>query len=231
MSGTYLIIGGNSGIANSLIEQLNADGATVHAALRSPDELKLPVASKQTFDAESPSELDLPDSLDGVVYCPGTITLKPFHRLEASDYQKEMQINLYGAAEVLKQAMKPLKKSGRGSVVLFSTVAVSVGMPFHASIAAAKGAVEGFARSLAAEWAPTVRVNLIAPSLQDTPLANHLLGNETKLKAAEDRHPLKQVGDAKETAALAKFLLSTDSGFITGQTLRPDGGLSSLRLF
>lgn len=231
MSDTYLVVGGNTGIANQLIQQLTAAGSEVHAALRSPDDLKLDVASKQAFDAENPNEIDLPDSLDGLIYCPGTIQLKPFHRLEKEDYLKDMQVNLFGAVEVLKQAMKPLKKSGNGSVVLFSTVAVATGMPFHASIAAAKGALEGFARSIAAEWAPTIRVNVIAPSLQDTPLAGQLLGNEAKRSAAEERHPLRQVGDPAETAALAKFLVSKDSGFMTGQVLRPDGGLSSLRLF
>lgn len=231
MSENYLIVGGNSGIGKALGATLLAAGHQVHLALRSPDECSLDVASKQLFDAAEPSDLDLPEKLAGVAYCPGSINLKPFHRLTHEDFMRDMQVNLLGAIEVLKQSMQPLKKSGRGSVVLFSTVAVGSGMPFHASIAAAKGALEGVARSLAAEWAPTIRVNLIAPSLQQTPLANAILSNDDKVKAAAQRHPLNRVGDPDDTAALAAFLLSAQAKFITGQTLRPDGGLSTLRLF
>lgn len=125
--------------------------------------------------------------------------------------------------------MKPLKKAG-GSVVLFSTVTVQQGMPFHASVASAKGAIEGLTRSLAAEWAPKIRVNCIAPSLTDTPLASRLLSTPEKKEAASNRHPMKRVGSADELGSIAAFLLSQKSSWVTGQIIGVDGGLSSLKI-
>jgi NAD(P)-dependent dehydrogenase (short-subunit alcohol dehydrogenase family) len=165
------------------------------------------------------------------VYFPGTISLKPFHRISHDDFARDLQINLLGAVHALQSALPALKASGNASVVLFSSIAVAQGMSFHASIAAAKGAVEGLARSLAAEWAPLIRVNVLAPSLTDTPLAQSLLSDETKRAAAAKRHPLQQVGQADDIVALLDFLISDHSRFMTGQILRPDGGLSSVRLF
>jgi NAD(P)-dependent dehydrogenase (short-subunit alcohol dehydrogenase family) len=169
--------------------------------------------------------------LDGLVYFPGTIQLKPFHRLTADDFLNDLRVNCLGAVAAIQVALPALKKSGSASIVLFSTVAVAQGMPFHASIAAAKGAVEGLAKSLAAEFAPGIRVNVIAPSLTDTPLAAPLLNSEAKREAAAKRHPLQRVGSAEEVAELVSFLLSDASKSMSGQILRPDGGLSSLRLF
>jgi NAD(P)-dependent dehydrogenase (short-subunit alcohol dehydrogenase family) len=170
----------------------------------------------------------LPATLDGLVYCPGSILLKPFKSLGVQQFQADFELNVLGAVRCLQAAEGALKKGNAPSVVLFSTVAVKKGMPFHASIAAAKGAVEGLARSLAAEWAPIVRVNAIAPSLTDTPLAERLLASEEKRKAAADRHPLKRVGTAAEMASLAAYLLSPAAGFITGQVVGADGGMGSL---
>jgi NAD(P)-dependent dehydrogenase (short-subunit alcohol dehydrogenase family) len=169
--------------------------------------------------------------LDGLVYFPGSITLKPFHRLTREDFLHDFQVNCLGAAETIRQALPSLKAAPSASIVLFSTVAVAQGMPFHASIAAAKGAVEGLALSLAAELAPKIRVNVIAPSLTDTPLAGTLLNTEAKREAAAKRHPLQRIGDPGQVAELADFLLSDASAFMTGQILRPDGGLSSIRTF
>mgnify|MGYP000155808720 CR=1 FL=1 len=132
--------------------------------------------------------------------------------------------------KILKLVQKQLKKSNQASVVLFSTVAVQQGMPFHASVAAAKGAVEGLTRSLAAEWAPKIRVNCIAPSLTDTPLAGRLLATPEKKEAAGNRHPLKRVGTAEELGNIATFLLSENSSWITGQVIGVDGGLSALKV-
>ena len=157
--------------------------------------------------------------------------MKPFHRLIEEDFLNDLQVNLLGATRALQLALPALKKSPSASVVLFSTIAVKCGMPFHASIAAAKGAVEGLTRSLAAEWAPKIRVNAIAPSLTDTKLAASLLGDEKRREAAAERHPLKSIGQPEHVAEIVSYLLSDAAKFTTGQILRPDGGLSSVRLF
>jgi NAD(P)-dependent dehydrogenase (short-subunit alcohol dehydrogenase family) len=232
MTRRILLIGANSGIGLALAKRLVGRGDEVVAAGRHGDKLEELGVRVSAFDAEEAGAvLEVPDRLDGLVYFPGTITLKPFHRLVDEDFLTDFRVNCLGAARVLRQALPALKASGKASVVMFSTVAVAQGMPFHASISAAKGAVEGLARSLAAELAPVVRVNVIAPSLTDTPLAGMLLGNEAKREAAAKRHPLQRVGSADEVAALADYLLSDDAGFVTGQVMRADGGLSSLRVF
>lgn len=226
-----LLIGGNTGIGLETAKLLSTSGWTLSAAVRDAAPLTSLDVATQRFDAENVPDLDLPESLDGLVYCPGTINLKPFHRLTPADFQNDFQVNCLAAAEVIQQALPALKKSGHASIVLFSTVAVGTGMPFHASIAAAKGAVEGLTRSLAAELAPHIRVNAIAPSLTDTPLAGTLLNTDAKRDASAERHPLKRVGDPSETARAVAFLLSADSAFMTGQVLALDGGLSSVKLF
>jgi NAD(P)-dependent dehydrogenase (short-subunit alcohol dehydrogenase family) len=179
-----------------------------------------------TFAAEDLTAEHLPETLSGVVYAPGSINLKPFKSLKPADFLADFHINALGAAHVLQVAEKALK-AGQGSVLLFSTVAVSQGMPFHASIAMAKGAVEGLARSLAAEWAPHVRVNCIAPSLTDTPLAAKLLGNEARAAAAAERHPLKRVGTVADIAEISCTLLR--STWISGEVIGVNGGMGRLR--
>lgn len=231
MTKRIAIIGGTSGIGASAVQQFHTQGHEVFAACRHPEILIAQGIQAQHFDALSPTPLIWPEKLDGFIYCPGTISLKPFHRIGADDFARDLQVNLLGAVHTLQSALPALKAAGNASVVLFSTVAVAQGMPFHASIAAAKGAVEGLARSLAAEWAPAIRVNVIAPSLTDTPLAQSLLSDDTKRAAAAKRHPMQQVGHATDIVTLANFLLSDESRFMTGQVLRPDGGLSSVRLF
>lgn len=228
---TYLLIGGNSGIGLATASLLKSQGHEILAASRSSDRLAALGIPVQPFDALDPQPLDLPETLDGLIYFPGTITLKPFHRLTPEDFLHDYRINCLGAVHAIQQALPALKKAPAASIVLFSTVAVAQGMAFHASIAAAKAAVEGLTKSLAAELAPKIRVNAIAPSLTDTPLASMLLGNDAKREAAEKRHPLQSVGNPDDVARLAAFLLSDGSAFITGQVMRPDGGLSSVRTF
>jgi len=231
MSDPVLIVGGNSGMGLETVRRLKAMDVPMVAAARTRgplEELGVPV---QPFEAGQPGLLELPDRLSGLVYFPGSISLKPFHRLGDDDFLSELQTNLLGAVSVLRQAMPALKSADSSAVVLFSSVAVTQGMPFHASVAAAKGAVEGFAKSLAAEWAPKVRVNVIAPSLTDTPLAGSLLTTDVKREASANRHPTQSIGDPADVAALVEFLLSDASKFVTGQVMRADGGLSSIRTF
>ncbi len=229
----YLIAGGSSGTGLELVKKLSAEGHKVLVISRTGDSLDgLPSVTHLPKDLleDELTESDLPASLDGIAYCPGSINLKPFRSLKPDAFLEDFQINVLGAVKVLQAAQKALKNAENPSVVLFSTVAVGQGMPFHASIAASKGAVEGLARSLAAEWAPNIRVNCIAPSLTDTPLAARLLSSDEKKEAAGARHPLKRVGTASEIADLAHFLLSENSGWITGQVIGIDGGMSSLKI-
>lgn len=225
-----LIIGGNSGIGEQLVRRLSEKGANIYAANRSGFSSLPPGIHIQEIDVKSVDfTLNLPDELHGLVYCPGSINLKPFDRLTLEAFAEDMSINFYGAVKVLKQALPVLRKSEGASVVGFSTVAVNTGLPFHASVSAAKGALEGLFRSLAAEYAPKVRFNIIAPSLTDTPMAKGLLGSDRKKEASAERHPLKSVGEAGQIAAMAELLLSDDGAWISGQTMHIDGGMSNLK--
>ena len=231
MSRSYLLIGGNSGIGKAFLDhQLNA-GHHIIACSRTPDtSYSHPNLTQYAFDAtDENSELSCPESIDGLIYMPGSIQLKPFHRIPLSAFRSEMEINLFGAIRTIQKALPALKKGSNPSVVLFSTVAVQTGMPFHSGIASAKGAVEGLVRSLAAEYAPSIRFNAIAPSLVDTPLAEGLLNNEKKRENSALRHPLKRIGSADELAEAAAYLMSENASWITGQVLSVDGGMSSLK--
>jgi NAD(P)-dependent dehydrogenase (short-subunit alcohol dehydrogenase family) len=163
------------------------------------------------------------------VYCPGSINLRPFSRIPASDFLQDYTLNVLGAVKCIQTVLPNLKKSNQGSIVLFSTVAVQTGMPFHSIVSSSKGAIEGLTKALAAELAPVIRVNCIAPSLTDTPLANSLLSTEEKILTSANRHPMKKIGTAQELAAMAKFLLLEDSTWITGQIFHVDGGMSTIR--
>lgn len=224
---SYLIVGSSSGIGKELATLLLQQGHTVYGLNRRPvmDGSVSLVADVTTGPLPLISE-----PLDGIAYCPGSITLKPFSGIKEEDIRKDFEINAMGALRVLQHYRSGLLKSANASVVLFSTVAVSVGMPYHVSVAMAKGAVEGLTRSLAAEWAPKVRVNCIAPSLTDTPLAARLLDTDAKRASAAERHPLKQVGNPQDIAAFAAMLLQPTAAFITGQVLHMDGGMSSVKL-
>lgn len=224
----YLIIGGNSGIGLALANRLAERNNSVMIASRNA------IATKgKSFNYNAMTDdltlSDLPEQLHGLVYCPGTINLKPFHRLSDQDFIDDFQLNVMGAIRTIRSVLPILKNSQPSSILLFSTVAVQQGMAFHSLVAASKGAVEGLTRSLAAELAPRIRVNCIAPSLTNTPLASKLLSSEEKKKAADDRHPLKRTGAPEELAALAAFLLSEEASWITGQVIAVDGGLSSIR--
>ena len=225
-----LIIGGSSGIGLALAEILSPINS-VYIASRSSESLTDLKATHIPYDATTQNlEISsLPDTIDGFVYCPGSINLRPFKGLSSEAFEKDFQINVIGAINSLKSILSNLSNSGNASVVFFSTVAVQTGMPFHSSVASSKGAIEGLTRSLAAEFAPKIRVNAIAPSLVDTPLASKFLNNETKLEKANERHPLGRIGSAKEIAQATAFLLGPESSWMTGKVLQLDGGIGNLK--
>ena len=227
-----LVVGGSRGMGRAITEQLLQQHHAVWLACREPESAAdLHAAVRFRWDAcnEAFPVALLPERLHGLVYCPGTINLKPFGRLSAQDFYQDWQVNCLGAVTAIQASLPALKAAERASVVLFSSVAAQTGLNFHASIAAAKGAVEGLTRALAAELAPAICVNAIAPALIDTPLAAPLLNSDSKRNAIAERNPLKQIGSATTVAELACWLLTTSQPFVTGQVLAVDGGLSRLR--
>jgi NAD(P)-dependent dehydrogenase (short-subunit alcohol dehydrogenase family) len=228
----FLIVGGTSGIGKTITEGLIQEGNNVITFSRNSTQTS-PNDNHQHFiwDATNPEipSIDF-THLDGLVYCPGTINLKPFHRFTDEEILEEFTTNTLGAVRILRNMLPLLKKSTSPSVVLFSTVAVQTGMPFHANISMAKGAIEGLTRSLAAEWAPLIRVNAIAPSLTQTPLAEKLTSTPEKIEASAKRHPLQKIGTPQNIADAALFLLSDKSAWMTGQIMHIDGGMGSLKL-
>lgn len=230
----YLVVGGSSGIGLALVKKLASEGHQVFSASRQKGDLPENVTYISLDVLEDISSLkdQLPDTLDGLAYCPGTINLKPFGRLTEDDFLLDYRVNVLGAVKVIQLLINKMKSAGNASIVLFSTVAAQTGMGFHASIAASKGAVEGLTVSLAAEFALTkVRVNAIAPSLTETPLAQNLIATPERKEASNKRHPLGRIGTAEELADAAEFLLSPKSAWMTGQILHIDGGMSSIRNF
>ena len=220
MTKRVLIVGGNTGIGAALNEQLKAEGAETILISRNQGGLDV--------SEETPNFPAIEGAIDALVYCPGSINLKPFRGLKISDFQHDMNVNYFGAVKTIQNYLPNLKEAQHASILLFSTVAVQKGMPFHSSIAGAKGAVEGLTRALAAEFAPSIRVNCVAPSLTDTPLAEKLLRNEKQREGAEQRHPLKAIGEAKDIAHMAHFLISDKARWMSGQIIGVDGGMSSL---
>lgn len=227
---TYLIVGASSGIGFQLTKNLTEKGNKVIALSRNNNELSN--LNNVTFyqvdiSEETPTFPVIEESINGLIYCPGTINLKPFRAIKPEDYINDFNINALGAVKTIKQYLPNLTSAGNGNIVLFSTVAVQNGMPFHSSIAMAKGAVEGLTRSLAAEFAPKIRVNAVAPSLTATPLADKLINAEAKLKGAEERHPLKKIGNVEDISQAVEYLLNAN--WVTGQIVHVDGGMSAIR--
>lgn len=227
----YIIIGGSSGIGRTLATQLAKDGNSVWATFNSN-----PLENTSNLNYHQLNVLSdelnlsfLPDTIDGLVYCVGAINLKPFNRLKPSDFMNDFNLQVVGAINIIQQCLPKLKSSTNGSIVLFSTVAVQVGMSFHAQVSASKGAVEGLTKALASEFAPSIRVNCIAPSLTNTPLAGQLLSSQEKIDAIAQKHPLKRIGKPEDIAEMANFLLSEKASWITGQILHIDGGMSTLK--
>jgi 3-oxoacyl-[acyl-carrier protein] reductase len=222
----YLIVGAGSGIGFQVAQTLSNEHKII-ALSRSEKQLTgLPNTTFYACDIseEQPNFPVIDGSIDGIIYCPGTINLKPFRALKNEDYLNEWNINVMGAIKTIRHYLPQLQQGVKPGIVLFSSVAAQSGMPFHASIASAKGAVEALTRSLAAEFAPTIRVNAVAPSITLTPLTDKLLNTEGKLAAAAERHPLKKIGNTSDIANAVIYLLNAE--WVTGQILHVDGGLS-----
>lgn len=224
-----LLIGGSYGIGLAIAKELQNDNK-LFVASRTNENLAGLNVTHIPFDATN-DNLDiaqLPAVIDGLVYCPGSINLRPFRGLKPEAFEVDLQINFISLVKVIQAVLPNLTAGEQSSIVLFSSVAATMGMPFHTSVAAAKGAIEGFAKALAAEYAPKIRVNVIAPSLTDTPLADKFLNNETKQEKSAERHPLKRFGTPEDSAQMATFLLSDKSSWISGQVFHVDGGMSTL---
>ncbi|WP_445715770.1 SDR family NAD(P)-dependent oxidoreductase [Flavobacterium sp.] len=224
-----LLIGGSYGIGLAIAKELQFEN-NVYIASRSNENLADVKATHITFDATTDTidTSQLPAVIDGLVYCPGSINLRPFKGLKPEAFETDLQINFISLVKVIQSILPNLLASEQASIVTFSSVAATMGMPFHTSVAASKGAIEGFAKALAAEYAPKIRVNVIAPSLTDTPLADKFLNNETKQEKSAERHPLKRFGKPEDSAQMATFLLSDKSSWISGQIFHVDGGMSTL---
>ena len=235
MSEKYLIFGATGSIGSSLAEQLISSGNDVHLVGRNETELKN-VSEKLGCSSTVADVLedgfiekvknDISE-IKGIAYCVGSIDLKPLRMVTEQDFNKCMKLNLYSAVEAIKGYQEILKKN-KGSIVLFSTVAAQRGFTNHAIIASAKAAVEGLTVSLAAEFAPNIRVNCIAPSLTNSKIAEPMLKNKALAEGIAKAHPLKRLGEGKDSASLAKFLMTNDSSWVTGQVIAVDGGRSKL---
>jgi len=231
MQKNILIVGASSGIGRQSAIQLAAEGQRVYGTFN-----KRPIESEMNISYHPLNILDdnpdfsfLPTQLDALLYCPGSISLRPFGRIKPEDFVSDFQLQVGGAIKSIQAALPMLKNSEAPTIVLFSTVAVQLGLGFHSQVATSKGAIEGLCRALAAEFAPKIRVNCIAPSLTDTSLAAGLLNSAEKKEANAQRHPLKKIGQPEDIANLACFLVSDKSAWMTGQILHLDGGIGVLR--
>ena len=223
-----IIIGGSKGIGKAIIDALIEQNEVVNISRTSPD-ISHENLTHFTCDILS-DELPEIDSADALVYCPGSINLKPISRLSIDDFKSDFEINVLGAVKSIQKYLPILKNGNKPSILLFSTVASKLGMPFHASIATAKSGVEGLVKSLGAELAPTIRVNAIAPTVTNTELAAKLLRNDKMIENITERHPLKKFLNPEEVADMAEFLLSDKAASISGQIFEMDCGIVSFKI-
>ena len=235
MDSKYLIFGATGSIGSNLAKQLYNSNQNIHLVARNEKEVKsLSEELKCTYSVADVLEENFIEKVKseisevkGIAYCVGSIDLKPLKVVKVEDFEKCMELNLYSAVKVIKAYQDNLKKN-KGSIILFSSVAAQRGFPNHSIIASTKAAVRGLAVSLAAEFAPNIRVNCIAPSLTNSKISQPLLKNNIMAEGIAKAHPMKRIGEGKDIAAMAKFLLTEDSSWITGQVIGVDGGRSSI---
>jgi 3-oxoacyl-[acyl-carrier protein] reductase len=225
---TVIVIGGSKGIGNAIVSNLMANNKVINISRTAPEQTH----ENLTHITCNVVQDELPeiDSANSLIYCPGSINLKPISRLSTDDFKNDFEINVLGAVKSIQKYLPILKKNDKPSILLFSTVAAKLGMPFHASIAASKSGVEGVVKSLGAELAPHVRVNAIAPTVTDTQLASKLLRNEKMIDAITERHPLKKFLNPQEVAEMAVFLISDKSASLSGQVIEMDCGIVSFKI-
>ncbi len=224
-----IVIGGSKGIGNAIVtSMLSTYDEVINISRTEPEQQR---DNLKHYNCDVLTD-DLPDieSADGLVYCPGSINLKPINRLSLDDFKNDFDINVIGAVKAIQKYLPALKKGNKPSILLFSTVAAKLGMPFHASVAASKSAVEGLTKSLGAELAPTIRVNAIAPTVTNTELASKLLRNDRMIENMNERHPLKKYLQPQEVADMAEFLLSEKAASLSGQVIEMDCGIVSFKI-
>lgn len=226
-----LLIGGSTGIGKSIALALSGS-YNVFATFHKNPTFDFGTVNYQPFDVlnDTIDTINLPDTIDGFVYCPGSIHLKPFDRYKPAELLEDLQLNVLKPLEIIGTIKNKMKATKNGSIVLFSSVAAEQGFPYHTQVAISKGALTSLSRTLAAELSPHVRVNTIAPSLTNTPLAHKFLNTEEKIHSNAKKHPLQAIGQPEDIANLAVFLLSEQSSWITAQTLHVDGGISKLKM-
>jgi NAD(P)-dependent dehydrogenase (short-subunit alcohol dehydrogenase family) len=225
---TVIIIGGSKGIGKATISELIQDHKIINISRTAPE---LTHQNLKHYNCDVIND-DLPEikEADALIYCPGSINLKPISRLSIDDFKSDFEINVLGAVKAIQKYLKILSESSNASIVLFSTVASTLGMPFHASIATAKSGVEGLVKSLGAELAPKIRINAIAPTVTDTELASKLLRNERMINNIIERHPLKKYLQPQEVAQMATYLISENAKSISGQIFKLDSGIVSFKI-
>jgi 3-oxoacyl-[acyl-carrier protein] reductase len=223
-----LVIGGSKGIGSAILLQ-QLENKQVYNISRSAPEISHPNLVHYSADVLADSLPEI-ESIDSLIYCPGSINLKPILSLSLDDFRNDFEINVVGAVKAIQHYLPALKRGINPSIVLFSTVAVKLGMPFHASIAAAKGGVEGLVKSLGAELAPTIRINAIAPTITETSLSASILRNDRMKENMIERHPLKNYLKPQEVAQMADYLISKSAGSISGQVFQMDYGLVSFKI-
>ena len=225
---TIVIIGGSKGIGHAIVENLIETHKVINIS-RSASEVMHPNLTHFECDILT-DELPEIEFVDGLVYCPGSINLKPISRLSLDDFREDFEINVLGAVKAIKKYLDVLKNGSHPSILLFSTVASKLGMPYHASIATAKSGVEGLVKSLGAELAPSIRINAIAPTVTNTELASKLLRNDKMVEAITERHPLKKFLNPKEVAEMGVFLISEKAASMSGQIFQMDCGITSFKI-
>ena len=223
-----LVIGGSRGIGQQIINELIEDNLIINFSRNSP-ELNHVNLTHHTIDILT-SDLPEIEDVSTLIYCPGSINLKPIGRFSLEEFREDFEINVIGAIKVIQKYISSLKKSSNASILLFSTVATKLGMPYHSSVAVSKSAVDGLVKTLGAELAPRIRVNAIAPTITNTDLASKLLRNEKAVESMIERHPLKKILDPQDVAKMAKFLISKDASAIPGQTFNLDAWIVSFKI-